>query len=179
MRALLLISGLLFSFSLFAVDVPLKPSPLPTAKDVDVARYIGKWYVISSLPQFFTRNCEGQTAEYGIVNEKIISVHNVCYKENGKTKDIRGKGVIQDAPNNARLIVTFDNFWTRLFRVKGEYVIIKLGEGYDTVMVGSTNRKSLWIMSRQPTMDPTTLMEYKNLAHDLSFPVTQLQNSKY
>ena len=40
-----------------------------------------------------------------------------------KTKDINGKGVIQDAPNNARLIVTFDSFWTRLFRVKGEYII--------------------------------------------------------
>ncbi len=179
MRVLILISSLFISFNLFAVDVPAKPAPLPTAKDVDVARYIGKWYVISSLPQFFTRNCEGQTAEYSILNEKTISVHNICYKENGKTKDIRGKGVIQDAPNNARLIVTFDSFWTRLFRVKGDYVIIKLGEGYDTVMVGSTDRKSLWIMSRTQTMDPTTLIEYKTLADTLSFPVTQLQTAKY
>ena len=176
MRLWILLMGLFFSFNLFAVD---KPGPLPTASDVDVARYIGKWYTISSLPQFFTRNCVGQTAEYGILDEKTISVHNTCYKKNGKTKDINGKGVIQDAPNNARLLITFDSFWTRLFRVKGEYVIIKLGEGYDTVMVGSTNRKSLWIMSRTPTMDPSTLIEYKTLARDLAFPVTQLVNSKY
>lgn len=179
MRVLVLISGLILSFNLFAIDVPAKPSPLPTAKDVDVARYIGKWYVISSLPQFFTRNCEGQTAEYTVANEKTITVHNICYKENGKTKDIRGKGVIQDAPNNARLQVTFDTFWTRFFKIKGDYVIIKLGDGYDTVMVGSTNRKSLWIMSRTPTIDPSTLIEYKTQARDLSFPVTQLVNSKY
>jgi len=176
MKKLLMCTGLFFSICAFAVT---KSEPLPTASNVDVARYIGKWYTITSLPQFFTRNCEGQTAEYGILNEKTISVHNVCHKENGKTKDIHGKGVIQDAPNNARLIVTFDTFWTRLFRVKGEYVIIKLGEGYDHVMVGSTDRKSLWIMSRTPSIDPSALVEYKNLAHQLGFSVEQLKNSKY
>lgn len=174
MKKILLLITLVLSFSVFA-----KQDPLPTATDVDVARYIGKWYTIASLPQFFTRNCVGQTAEYGIINETTISVHNVCYKENGKTKDINGKGVIQDAPNNARLIVTFDSFWTRLFRVKGEYVIIKLSEGYDTVMVGSTDRKSLWIMSRVPTIDPTLFLEYKEEAKNLGFSTEQLKNAKY
>lgn len=174
MKKLLVLLSLVFSISAFA-----KPEQLPVAQNVDVASFIGKWYTITSLPQFFTRNCEGQTAEYGIINEKTISVHNVCYKENGKTKDIHGKGVIQDPPNNARLIVTFDNFWTRLFRVKGDYNIIELGEGYDTVMVGSNDRKSLWIMSRTPAMDPTTLQDYKTRAKQLGFSTEQLQNSKY
>ena len=131
------------------------------------------------MPQFFTRKCVGQSAEYGIINEKTISVHNVCYKENGNTKDIFGKGVIQDTPNNARLIITFDNFWTKLFRVKGDFNIIKLGEGYDSVMVGSADRKSLWIMSRTPTIDPATLQDYKTQAKTLGFSAEKLKDSKY
>lgn len=174
MKKLVLCLGILFSITAFA-----KQPALPTASDVDVARYIGKWYTIASLPQFFTRSCVGQTAEYGILNEQSISVHNVCYKENGKTKDIKGKGTIVDAPNNARLEVRFDSFWTNLFRVKGEYVIIKLSEGYDSVMVGSTDRKSLWIMSRTPSIDPDALLDYKKTADDLGFSVEQLQNAKY
>ena len=174
MKNLVVCLGLLLSINAFA-----KQPELPTASDVDVARYIGKWYTITSLPQFFTRNCVGQTAEYGIINEKTISVHNVCIKENGKTKDIRGAGTIVDAPNNARLVIKFDSFWTNLFRVKGEYVIIKLSEGYDSVMVGSTNRKSLWIMSRTPSIDPDTLLAYKKTAQELGFSVEQLQNAKY
>lgn len=176
MKKLVLFLSLVFSISAFA-----KPTPpaLPTAIDVDVARYIGKWYTITSLPQFFTRNCEGQTAEYGIINDKTISVQNVCYKENGKKTDINGKAVVVDAPNNARLVVTFDSFWTRLFKVKGEYVIIKLSEGYDTVIVGSTDRKSLWIMSRTPSIDPETLVEYKKYAKDLGFATDKLQDSNY
>lgn len=176
MKKLLLLVSLLFSFSIFATT---KPGALPTAKDVDVARYIGKWYTITSLPQFYTRNCLGQTAEYEVLDEKTIGVRNTCLKENGKTKTITGKGVIQDAPNNARLQIKFNTFWTSLFRIKGEYVIIKLSEGYDTVMVGSTDRKSLWIMSRIPTIDPTLFLEYKALAHDLGFSVEQLKNAKY
>lgn len=165
---------LLISIGTFA-----RPAPLPLAEDVDIARFIGKWYTIASLPQFFTRNCNGQTAEYEIIDEKSISVHNVCYKENGKTKDINGKGVIQDTSSNAKLAITFDSFWTRLFRVKGDYNIIKLADGYDTVMVGSNNRKSLWIMSRTSTMDPTTLLNYKTEAKALGFSTEQLRNAKY
>lgn len=174
MKKLILLLGMVLSVGIFA-----KHDPLPVESNVDVARFIGKWYTITSLPQFFTRRCAGQSAEYGIINEKTISVHNVCYKDDGKTKDIKGKGVIQDAPNNARLIITFDSFWTKLFRVKGDYNIIKLSEGYDTVMVGSSDRKSLWIMSRTPAIDPTILQDYKSQAKTLGFAIEKLKNSNY
>lgn len=156
-----------------------KPAPLPTAKDVEIARYMGKWYTIAALPQFYTRSCIGQTADYEVIDEKTIHVRNTCLKENGKTKVINGKGTVVDAPNNARLQIRFNTFWTSLFRIKGEYVIIKLSEDYDTVMVGSTDRKSLWIMSRMPSIDPSEFLEYKTYANELGFSVEQLKNAKY
>jgi apolipoprotein D and lipocalin family protein len=152
---------------------------LPAAKNVDVARYIGKWYAVSSLPQFFTRKCVAQTAEYDILSADSISVLNTCIKKNGKTTDIEGQAVIKDTVNNARLEVTFNNFFTKLFHVKGEYVIIKLSEGYDTVLIGSTNRKSLWIMSRTPSIAPEVLAEYVNFAKGLGFPTDKLIASKF
>ena len=152
---------------------------LPTARYVDTARYIGKWYTVTSMPQFYTRTCTGQTAEYALLNEKNISIQNVCLKENGKTAKISGIGTIRDAPNNARLTVRFKKIWWKMLGLKSEYVIIKLSDAYDTVMVGSTNRASLWIMSRTPTIDPEILEEYKTLARDLGFKVQKLENSKY
>jgi apolipoprotein D and lipocalin family protein len=163
------------SYANYSKDWPA----LPTASQVDVARYIGKWYAVSALPQFFTNSCLAQTAEYDILSEKSISVLNTCIKKNGRTSDIKGKAVVVDPKTNARLEVTFNNFFTRLFRVKGEYVIIKLSEGYDTVLVGSTDRKSLWIMSRTPAIDPAVLSEYKIFAKSLGFPVEKLVNSKF
>ncbi|MBC7538477.1 MAG: lipocalin family protein [Bacteriovorax sp.] len=173
MKKLLLSLCLLVSCSSFA------ESKLPTANNVDIGRYIGKWYAVSSLPQFFTRKCIAQTADYGILNAKTISVLNTCIKENGKETNIEGQAVVVDPKTNARLEVTFNNFFTRLFRVKGEYVIIKLSEGYDTVLIGSTDRKSLWIMSRTPSIDEAIFAEYKEFAKILGFNTAKLIDSKF
>jgi apolipoprotein D and lipocalin family protein len=175
MKAILI--SLFFAFSVPAIAKT--HSPLPTAKYVDIGQYIGKWYAISALPQFFTKSCVAQSAEYKILSENSISVLNTCFKANGKTTDIKGKAVVVDANTNARLEVTFDNFFTKLFKVKGEYVIIKLDEGYDTVLVGSTDRKSLWILSRTPGMNPEVVVEYKTFARKLGFVVEKMQDSVF
>ncbi|MBC7711817.1 MAG: lipocalin family protein [Rhizobacter sp.] len=166
---------LLFSLNAFAK----KPAPLPVESKVDVARYAGKWFTIASLPQFYINKCTGQSAEYGVLNDKQFSVHNVCFEENGKTKDINGTATIVNAPANSKLLVQFDKKWTKLFKVKGDYQIIKLSDKYDSVMVGSNDRKSLWIMSRTTSLDPQTFLDYKKLATELGFSVMQLKDAKY
>lgn len=164
--------SVLFTVSLYA-------QTLPTASYVDVGRYIGKWYAISSLPQFFSKDCIAQTADYDIINEKSISVLNTCFKKHGKKTTIKGQAVVVNSKTNAELIVTFNNFFTRLFRVKGDYTIVKLDENYEYVMVGTKDRKSLWIMSRRPEMPEEALNEYTELAQSLGFDTTKLVISKF
>jgi len=132
---------------------------LRTADYVDVSRYVGKWYTIEALPQFFTRSCKGQTAE--------------------GTTTISGKAVVKNKKTNAELVVTFNNFWTRLFRVKGDYTIIKLDENYEYVLVGSKDRKSLWILSRHPVMPEDVIKEYEAIATEEGFQVSRLQRYEY
>jgi apolipoprotein D and lipocalin family protein len=153
--------------------------PLPTVNHVDVGEYVGKWYNITSLPQVFTRNCAGQTAEYGIINDHTISVHNVCIWKDGYTSDIHGEAVISNPETNAELIVTFDNFWTKLFRVKGDYNILKLDSNYTTVLIGSKDRKSLWILARTPHISNEAKAEYINYAKSLGFNVDRLVDSVF
>lgn len=151
---------------------------LRTADHVDVSRYIGKWYTIKALPQFFTRSCKGQTAEYDIIDEKTISVLNTCLKKHGKST-IKGKAVVKNTKTNAELVVTFNNFWTRLFRVKGDYTIIRLDDDYEYVLVGSKDRKSLWILSRQPDMPEDVIKDYAKTATEEGFQVSRLQHYEY
>lgn len=171
MKLLMVIAFSLLTHTAFA-------KPLPTVDYVEVPRYIGKWYAISALPQFFTRNCKAQTAEYEIINSQTISVLNTCLKEKGK-ETIKGQAVVSNASTNAELIVTFDSFFTRLFRVKGDYNIIKLDKDYQYVMVASDNRKSLWIMSRQPNMPEAIYRDYVEYAKTLNFPVEHLVISQF
>jgi lipocalin len=44
-------------------------------------------------------------------------------------------------------------------------------------MVGSSNRKSLWIMSRGPSMPEEVLTEYVALAKELGFNTKKLKRS--
>lgn len=172
MKKLIALSMLL-SFSAWA------HSPLPTASHVEIKEYIGKWYAVTALPQYFTRKCVGQTAEYAIKDSKTISVLNTCIKKNGETKTIEGQAVVVNPKTNAELEVTFNNFWTRLFRVKGDYTIIKIDESYSTVLVGSKDRKSLWILSRTPYIHEEVKKEYLSYAKSLNFDTSKVVDSKF
>lgn len=152
--------------------------PLRTAEFVDVGRYVGKWYTIKAFPQFFTQSCKGQTAEYSVIDEKTISVLNTCIKKRGKSY-IKGKAVVKNTKTNAELVVTFDNFFTRLFRVKGDYTIIRLDQDYEYVLVGSKDRKSLWILSRQPEIPEDVIKDYETTASEEGFQVSRLQRYVY
>lgn len=167
---------------LFVLSLPVHAGggrDLPTADYVDIQRYLGKWYAVAALPQFFTRSCVGQTAEYGLINSQTISVLNTCLKKNGKRSTIKGQAVVANAATNAELIVTFNSFFTRLFRVKGDYTIIRLDPEYRYVLVGDKRRKSLWILSRTPEMPEDDYQSYVQTALELDFPVKRLVRSEF
>lgn len=121
--------------------------PLETVKAVDLQRYLGRWYEIASLPQWFQRNCFGTTAEYSL-QDNHIRVVNRCFKNSlrGPESVARGKAWAVDA-SNAKLKVQF--FWP----FRGDYWIIELGDNYEYAVVGNPDRKYLWILSRTPQMD--------------------------
>jgi apolipoprotein D and lipocalin family protein len=173
MRALLIALTLMLPLT-----AACKGRPLPTVDQVEIERYIGRWYAITSLPQFFTRNCLGQTADYDIINSQTISVLNTCLKAKGTTT-IEGQAVVTNAATNAELEVTFDTFWTRLFRVRGDYNVIALDPEYRYVMVGGQDRRSLWIMARESSMPEAVIEQYVARARELGFPVEKLVRSRF
>ena len=162
---------LALSFSAFA--------KLPTVEHVNIPEYVGKWYAVTSLPQTFTRKCVAQTAEYAIKSANSITVLNTCIKKDGSTKTIEGQAVVKNPTTNAELEVTFNNFWTKLFRVKGDYRILKLESDYSVVLVGSSNLKSLWVLSRTPYVSDEVKKEYVDYAKSLGFDVNALVDSKF
>ena len=113
---------------------------------VELEKYLGKWYEIAHLPAKFQEGCNETTATYTLSKDGSISVLNQCTK-NGKMKQAKGKAKVVDKNSNAKLKVTF--FWP----FYGDYWIIKLGNNYDYSVVGTPNRKYLWILSRTPQMD--------------------------
>lgn len=113
---------------------------------VDLKRYLGKWYEVAHLPAKFQEGCDDTTATYTLSDDGSVSVLNECIK-NGKVKRAKGTAKVVDKVTGAKLKVTF--FWP----FYGDYWIIDLGEDYEYAVVGTPNRKYLWILSRTPKMD--------------------------
>ena len=140
---------------------------LEVVPHVDLKKYLGKWYEIARLPARFEEGCSDITATYSLSDDGTISVLNEC-KRNGKVKRAKGKAKVVDKNTGAKLKVTF--FWP----FYGDYWIINLGDDYDYAVVGTPNRKYLWILSRTPQMDDKLFSRLIELVKSKGFDVGSL-----
>ena len=140
---------------------------LEVVPHVELEKYLGKWYEIAHLPARFQEGCSDTTATYALSKDGSISVLNECVR-NGKVKKAKGKAKVVDKSSGAKLKVTF-------FRpFYGDYWIIKLGDDYDYAVVGTPNRKYLWILSRTPQMDDNLFSSLIEFVKSKGFNVENL-----
>ena len=142
-------------------------NPLNVVPHVDLQMYLGKWYEIAHLPTKFQKECIETTASYRLLKNGNISVLNEC-KRKGKLTRAEGTAKVVDKISNAKLKVTF--FWP----FYADYWILKLGENYEYAMVGTPNRKYLWILSRSPQMEYKLYSELMEFARSKGFNVEKL-----
>jgi apolipoprotein D and lipocalin family protein len=127
--------------------------PLDVVESVDLTQYTGKWYEIARYPTFFQAACVSSTAEYTARADGKIGVFNTCLAADGSTvSTIEGVAEVVDPSTNAKLVVSFPNV-----PIPGPYWIIYLDAAYQYAVVGDPYRSTLFILSRTPTLDQTTL----------------------
>ena len=150
--------------------------PLTTVPSVDLSRYSGTWYEIARLPMWFQRHCVDSKAIYTSRPDGTVGVHNECETDTGGLDQVDGVATVVDQKTNARLSVVFDNFFARLFGSsrQGNYWILDLDPDYRAAMVGTPDRRYLWILSRTPRIDEPTYELLVNKALELGFPVGDL-----
>jgi apolipoprotein D and lipocalin family protein len=155
-------------------------APITTVPSVDLNRYAGTWYEIARLPMWFQRHCVDSKAVYTSRPDGSIGVHNECVTNTGGLDEADGVATVVDPKTNARLSVVFDNFFARLFGSarEGNYWIIALDPDYQVAMVGTPDRRYLWILSRTPVLDGPVYQRYLGRAQELGFSVSDLIHTK-
>jgi apolipoprotein D and lipocalin family protein len=147
-----------------------KHPELITAPHVDLHRYAGLWYEIARLPQRFERRCTNVTAEYRPLADGRIEVLNTCRKGSiyGPQETARGVASVVDTETNTKLKVQFQ--WP----FEGDYWILTIDPDYRFALVGSPDRKGLWILSRTPQLALNIRHNLINIARQKGFPVEKL-----
>ena len=118
-----------------------------TVTSLHLPSYLGEWYEIIRKPHSFEKEMTHVKATYTLLPDGKIEVRNEGLR-NGKHKVARGKARTTDNPG--QLKVTF-------FIFPAEYNILELAPDYSYSVVGGSNDRYLWILSRTPQLDPEIL----------------------
>lgn len=146
-----------------------------TVPSVDLTRYIGKWYEVAAIPQFFEEQCVANTtAEYSLADDNLIKVTNSCDTESGERSISEGRARVTDFKTNAKLEVTFVKLFDWIFTFGGDYWILDLGENYSYSVVGEASRKYAWILGRTGNLPIEQLTKAEKTLANLGYDTCKL-----
>lgn len=145
---------------------------LPTAQEVDLRKYMGVWFEIARLPQRFEKGATHVTAEYTLTDDGAVIVENRSIQAvTGEKNYIKGKAWVDDPEDTSKLKVQFQ--WP----IKSPYWILEVAKDYSYALVGTPDRKSLWILARKPNLKDKIYIELYQKAQSLGFEVEKLHRT--
>jgi apolipoprotein D and lipocalin family protein len=154
--------------------------PLDVVPAVDLARYAGTWYEVARFPNRSQQKCLGEvTAAYSLLSDNEVKVVNSCRVKNGQITKAEGTARrAEDKGPNSKLMVRFaPSFLSWLPVVWGDYWIIDLAQDYSYAVVGSPDRKYLWVLSRTPQLAEATYEQITRRVASQGFEASRLVNT--
>lgn len=149
-------------------------SPVPTVAHVDLKRYQGQWFEVARLPLRWEAKCASDvTATYTLRPNGTVDVLNQCRRADGSMTQSHGtaKLAAKDGSNSKLKVTFFRPFY-------GDYWILDLDPDYRWALVGTPNRKNLWVLSRTPTLERATMDRLLQRAKELGFVTTRMIYTK-
>ena len=145
---LLILPGLLLLAACASTGGSAMP-PLTSSADVDLERYMGRWWVIANVPYF---------AEKG----KVATADVYALRDDGRIANVFAYRKAFDKPEKetnavARVVPgTRNTEWKVGFfggLVKADLVILEVAPDYSWALIGHPKRKLAWVFSREKAMD--------------------------
>jgi apolipoprotein D and lipocalin family protein len=136
--------GLCLVLSLIACRSAGKP--IEPVSQVDLSRYMGRWYVIASIPTRFERDGYDQVETYRReANGDIYTSFSFrAGGPDGPLKKIHSTATVVPGTGSAEWKVHF--FWV----LREQYIVGWLAPDYSRVIVARDARDYAWLMARTP-----------------------------
>ncbi len=154
-------------FSLFYSCCSAQSIDVSPFRDFDLSRYLGVWHEVARFDSRFERDLVNVTAHYMLRDDGTIKVVNRGYNtRKERWGSVEGKAHTTDDPGRLRV-----SFFPLVF---SDYNILMVGEDYSWALVGSSTPEYLWILSRSPEIEPSTLEHIMNLAEGRGYDLSKL-----
>jgi apolipoprotein D and lipocalin family protein len=148
------------------------PTPtVPMAKEVDVDRFMGDWYVIANIPTRWEVGAHNAIESYKRDKDGSIAT-TFTFNEgssDGPQKVMRPRGFVRDGHGNALWGMQF------VWPIKAEYVISYVDPEYTQTIVARSALDYVWIMARTPTIPEADYTRLRGMVADMGYDLSKLQ----
>jgi apolipoprotein D and lipocalin family protein len=148
-----------------------EPPPLATVEQVDLARFMGDWYVIANIPTFIERGAHNAVERYELERDGTIATTFTFRTASfdGDRKVYRPRGFVLDRASNAIWGMQF------VWPIKADYRVLFLAPDYSATVVGRRKRDYVWIMARTPSIDESTYARLVAVVVEAGYDAAKLE----
>ncbi len=145
--------------------------PLALASDVDLARFMGDWYVIANIPTLIEKGAHNAVESYHLAPDGTIETTFTFRADafDGKPKRYTPRGFIREGGSNAVWGMQF------VWPVKADYRIAYLTPDYTQTVIGREQRDYVWIMARTPQIPDEDYQRMLDFLREQGYDVAKIQ----
>ncbi len=128
-------------------------APVALAAEVDLARFMGDWYVIAAIPTWLERNAHNPMDSYRLEADGTVAT-TFSFNDgaaDGPRRSYASRGFV--VPGTGHAVWGQQYVWP----IKADYRISYLAADYSQVVVTREKRDYVWIMARRPALAPEDL----------------------
>nr|GMC65083.1 temperature-induced lipocalin-1-like [Ipomoea batatas] len=154
---------------------------MEVVRNLDVERYMGRWYEIASFPsRFQPKDGVDTRATYTLNPDATVHVLNETWS-GGKRGFIEGTAYKADPKSDeAKLKVKFYlPPFLPIIPITGDYWVLHIDQDYQYALIGQPSRNYLWILCRQPRLDDETYNQLLERAKDEGYDVSKLHKTPH
>lgn len=160
---LLALAMLIFALTAYAES--RKQLNITTVTNLDLQKFMGRWYEIARLDNRFERGMTDVVAEYTLLDDGTIRIVNSGMRD-GKYHQTVGRGKVSSEVG--RLRVSFFMFFY------SDYNILEMAQDGQWVLVGGNSPKYLWILSREKQLPADVINHIIGLARERGYDTNAL-----
>ena len=145
--------------------------PLAQVEKVDLARFMGDWYIIASIPTFIETDAYNAVESYRLAADGTIET-TFTFRDgafDGPPKRYTPRGYVLDRDSNAVWGMQF------VWPIKADYRIAWLAPDYSATVIARERRDYVWIMARAPQIPEADYRRLEQFVAAQGYDVSRLR----
>jgi apolipoprotein D and lipocalin family protein len=145
--------------------------PLRTVPQLDLARFMGDWYVIANIPTALEAGAHNAVETYRLDSDGTIAT-TFTFRDggfDGPRKRYEPTGFVLDPASKAIWGMQF------VWPIKSDFRIIYLSDDYGQTIVAREARDYVWIMARKPEIPEADFKVLADFVKSQGYDVSKLQ----